>query len=107
MISRIPSRTHSQPDPDPARKDPLKQVAKDLQGVFLFQLLQEMRASVPETSLTAEGEDVFQQMMDQELADRLSDSLENTGLVRSIHRQLARKAGLNFSPESPTLDLKP
>ena len=79
----------------PVRPDTRAQVRKlsqQLEAVFINQLFQAMRASVPQDKVlgNAPGQEVFTSLMDQRLADQAAEKLQR-GLGESLYRQLARR----------------
>jgi flagellar protein FlgJ len=79
--------------PQPAASDRarLRQASHDLEGVFLNQLFQAMRATVPHEGIVAQsgGEDLFDSMLDQRLSE-LSAARSTRGLGEALYRQLSR-----------------
>jgi len=71
------------------RNSNLREVAKQLEGVFLQQLFQAMRAAAPEgTTATARtSNDFFGSMMDEHLANAATSQLSNS-LGEALYRQL-------------------
>ena len=67
----------------------LKKVAQQLEGVFVQELFKAMRETVPRDGLTdgGAGEEMFQGMMDQHVADQLPAKWEH-GLGEAVYRQL-------------------
>lgn len=73
----------------PGRDVGLREVAKQLEGMFLKQLFQAMRESAPEgsTATARTSNDFFGGMMDEHLAEAASSNLSNS-LGEAIYRQL-------------------
>jgi len=69
----------------------LRQLAHQLEGVFLNQLMQAMRASVPHDGLLgdAPGEQMFTQLMDERISAQAADRMER-GLGEALYRQLVK-----------------
>ena len=69
----------------------LRKLAKDLESVFLNQLFQAMRASVPDSGLieSSSGQDMFTAMMDEHLAREAAYRLDSK-LSEALYRQLSR-----------------
>lgn len=68
----------------------LKGVANNIEAVFLKQLISEMRKGVKKVSLgQSYGGDMFQDMMDQQLADSASKS-GNFGIGKIIYQQFSK-----------------
>jgi Rod binding domain-containing protein len=75
---------------DPHTK--LRHVAQQLEGVFVAQLFQAMRASVPDGGLTGQepGGDVFRSMMDDQLANLAAERFQR-GIGDALYRQLSTR----------------
>ncbi len=67
----------------------LRQAAHQLEGVFLAQLFQAMRATVPGDD-AGSGEQMFQGMLDDTFASKAADRLHR-GLGEALYRQLSRR----------------
>ena len=67
----------------------LRKAAKDLEGVFVSELLKAMRETVPKDGLTngGMGEDIFTSMLDQHLAPQVGNGWEG-GVGEALYRQL-------------------
>lgn len=76
------------PDPMTAERAKLRQAAHQLEGVFLAQLFQAMRATVPADG-AGQAEQQFQAMLDDTLAGQATLRTER-GLGEALYRQLAR-----------------
>ena len=79
----------------PAKRETREQVRKlshELEAVFVNQLFQAMRASVPQDPVmgNAPGAEMFTSLMDQQLASQTAERLHR-GLGESLYRQLARR----------------
>ena len=70
----------------------LRRLADQLQAVFLNQLFQAMRASVPETEGlgTDPGRQLFTQLLDERMADEASPRMHH-GVSEALYRQLAAR----------------
>lgn len=80
--------------PGHSRADPrarLREASATLEGVFLQQLFQAMRATIPEGSNTtrSEGEKMFTGMLDEQLS-QLTAARSTRGIGEAIYRQLSR-----------------
>ncbi|HVP15600.1 MAG TPA: rod-binding protein [Terriglobales bacterium] len=84
----------SGPGSAPPRDDAgqLRRMAHELEGVFLNQLFQAMRASVPQGGLVEEGagEEMFRSLLDEQVA-REAAARDERGLGEALFRQLARR----------------
>lgn len=78
------------PSPDPRAQ--LLQMSKQLQAVFINQLFQAMRESVPDESPAGEssGREMFTSMLDEKLADAASQRMDH-GISEALYRQLSRR----------------
>ena len=78
----------------------LRRLAHELEGVFMTQLFQAMRASVPESGLveSAPGREMFTSLMDEKLAGEAAQRMRN-GLGDALYRQLCR--GLPPTEDAP------
>lgn len=80
----------------------LRELANELEGVFLNQLFQAMRQSVPDGGLggTSPGEEMFTAMLDEQLAKEAAVKWEG-GIGEALFQQLSRRltAPTNFEPE--------
>lgn len=81
-----------------ARAD-LRRLADQLQAVFMNQLFQAMRATVPESEGlgTDPGRQVFQQLFDERVAEEASARMHR-GISEALYRQLAAR----LDPAEPT-----
>ena len=81
-------------DAAPPRDDvaQLRKVATQLEGVFMAQLFQAMRDSVPDSGLTesGSGEKMFTSMLDDQLAQVSAEKMQR-GLADVLFRQLSRQ----------------
>lgn len=84
------------------KNDRLWQAAHDLEGVFLTQLFQAMRSTVPQDEgflASSSSEDMFSAMLDEMLGKMAAERLEG-GMGDALYRQLSRRIG---APEPPTV----
>lgn len=91
-VSNIPSSTTS---PIEGSKDEqLRKAARDLEGVFVAELLKAMRETVPQDGLTngGMGEEIFTGMLDQHLAPQMGDGWTG-GIGDALYRQLRGALG--------------
>lgn len=74
---------------DPEYQAKLKDACKGFESMFIQLMWKEMRKTVPENSLFGEsqGEKIFRDMLDTEMADRMSDS-GGLGLADVMYQQL-------------------
>lgn len=76
--------------PIPDQKDEqLRKAARDLEGVFVMELLKAMRETVPQDGLTSGGmgEEMFTGMLDEHLAPQMGDGWSG-GIGEALYRQL-------------------
>jgi Rod binding domain-containing protein len=78
------------PPADPRAE--LRRLSNQLQGVFIAQLFQAMRQSVPEDGLlaTAPGGDLFNTLLDDRLATQTAERLRR-GIGEALYRELVQK----------------
>jgi Rod binding domain-containing protein len=69
-----------------------RKVARDLQAVFMNEMLKVMRETVPEGMGDGFAGETFTSMLDMEIANRMSEKLDSP-LLRAIERQVNREAG--------------
>lgn len=76
----------------------IRQAAKQVESLFLEQLMKSMRAALPQTDpLDGPGQAQMQSMLDGKLAGKLSE--RGIGLSDAIARQLERASGLSHQNE--------
>ncbi|PIR00164.1 MAG: hypothetical protein COV66_08715 [Nitrospinae bacterium CG11_big_fil_rev_8_21_14_0_20_45_15] len=76
-------------------KEKLKKLAADFESVFAQQLLKVMRDTVPKSKFfDSHAMDMFNEMMDEEMAKEISTSKGGIGLADSIFRELSHKDDL-------------
>jgi Rod binding domain-containing protein len=69
----------------------LRKASHQLEGIFLGQLFQAMRQTVPQADgETSEAQQMFTSMLDDQLAAKAADQLQR-GLGEAIYRQLSRQ----------------
>ena len=80
-------------DANPANSEAIRHVARELEGLFLREVLRVMRETVPEGALMQGGlaGDIYSGMLDQELAARAGDT-GGLGLADLIAQQLGAQA---------------
>ena len=78
------------PKPDP--REQVRKLAHQLEGVFLNQLFQAMRESVPQDGAVdaAPGQQMFTQMFDERVAAEAANHMSR-GLGDALYRQLAAR----------------
>jgi Rod binding domain-containing protein len=98
-------RPAAAPGPDDPRAK-LMHLARELEGVFLNQLLQVMRESVPRDDAASadSGEQLFTSLFDQSVAS-LAASRMRHGIGEALYRQLERR--LTPEPAATGADTEP
>ncbi len=87
------------PRPTP-KSDPLWQAAHDLEGVFMAQLFQAMRSTVPQGEgflESSNSEDIFSAMLDEVLGKVAAERLKG-GMGDALYRQLSRRISASEQP---------
>ena len=92
--------TPSAPPPGNERAR-VRALAHQLEGVFLNQLFQAMRASVPQDGVldAAPGQEMFTQLFDERIADEAARRMPR-GIGEALYRQLAAKLPPEGTPEA-------
>lgn len=69
----------------------LQDAAEQFEAIFLYQLMEQMRRTVPESDLfgNRRAENIFQSMLDQEIASNISQG-QSVGLAKMIYEQMSR-----------------
>ncbi|NLL49053.1 MAG: hypothetical protein GX249_10760 [Firmicutes bacterium] len=69
----------------------LQDAAEQFEAIFLYQLLEQMRRTVPENDLLGDrrAEKIFQSMLDQEMASTYAQT-QSVGLAKMIYEQMSR-----------------
>ena len=90
-------------DPRPARADQLQKTAKQLEGVFVLQMLKAMRATVPKGGISDanSGEETFTSMLDEKIADRIPAQWKH-GLTDALMKQLVGRDSTSHASNTPT-----
>jgi len=78
-----------------ARRESLERAAQDFEAIFIRQLLDVMRRSVPEgdPSLNTPGSKLYESMMDDAMATQMARSGRGLGLADMLMAQLAGEEG--------------
>jgi len=65
--------------------------ARQLASLFVYQLLREMRRTIPKSALFDGGraQEIYEQMIDERLADHIAAS-DRFGLAEMIHKELMK-----------------
>ncbi len=86
------------------KEEELRRAARDLEGVFVMELLKAMRETVPQDGLTSGGmgEEMFTGMLDQHLAPQMGDGWSG-GIGEALYRQLRGALGSeSFEGDGPS-----
>jgi peptidoglycan hydrolase FlgJ len=88
--------------PRPDERAQLRRMAHELEGVFLNQLFQAMRASVPQDGLieAAPGQELFTSLLDEHLAGQAAERMKG-GIGEALYRQMARRLPPEETPRTP------
>ncbi|MFZ3045096.1 MAG: rod-binding protein, partial [Desulfatirhabdiaceae bacterium] len=78
----------------------IKTVCKEMESLFVQQLLKEMRSTVQKSGLCGGGkaEEMFTSLMDSELARELSEKGGGIGLASMLETQLIRQSRKAYTP---------
>lgn len=77
----------------------MKSASKAFAGMFLGQMMKMMRSTIQKAELGhgGPGEEIFQEMMDQEMADEIAWG-DSYGLSELIYESMSRKASMRMAP---------
>jgi Rod binding domain-containing protein len=100
-LGGIPAASGSPSASPPDSRAKVRQLAHALEGVFLNQLFQAMRKSVPQDSLLepAPGQEMFTQLFDERIANEASRHTTR-GLGEALYRQLAARLPADGTTEA-------
>jgi flagellar protein FlgJ len=90
------------------RGEQLQKTAKQLEGVFVLQMLKAMRATVPKGGIAdaSNGEETFTSMLDQKIADKIPAQWKH-GITEALVRQLEGRDNASRAPgPSPDSTIK-
>ncbi len=70
----------------------LKKACADFESIFTYQLLKNMRKTIPETKsgLNNYGKETYTMMMDQKLAESISSHADGLGLQKVLFEQFTK-----------------
>lgn len=105
---KIQPLAFASPSPEPKRDPGLWKVAVDLQANFINELMKVSQATVNggEDSDGGVGEDTFRPMLNEEIAQSMSERMTGRGLARDIYDQLHRSQSRSSLPApTPTLQI--
>lgn len=82
----VAAQQQTSPDRDPEK---LKEACSELESLFIYYLLREMRASVPKSGLMGDGktEETYTSMMDLELSREIAQT-KGIGIASAIYEKL-------------------
>ena len=91
-IQSMPWQPSREPEKVAENNQRLKQACCELESLFIYQLLKEMRATIPDSGLTNSGmaKEIYTSMMDSQLAKEIS-SERGMGLSKVIYDQLIER----------------
>ena len=78
----------------------LRKVAEDFEAVFIAQMMKQMRSTIHKEEMMhgGAGEDVFTEMMDQEMAQKMAKR-GSAGIADMLYKQLSRQYGIGESDQ--------
>lgn len=94
------------PEPSDAssvRSGKLEKTAKQLEGVFVLQMLKAMRATVPKGGIVdaSDAEQTFTSMLDQKIAEKIPAQWKH-GLTDALTKQLMARDAMSHAPSTQT-----
>jgi len=88
----------SNSEPGDTRREEIISVARKFEALMLHTMLKSMRATIAEDELTGnDGQDLYRDMMDQEIAKNISES-GGFGLQTMLARQLGANMNVAMEP---------
>ena len=88
----------SNSEPGDTRREEIVSVARKFEALMLHTMLKSMRATIAEDELTGnDGQDLYRDMMDQEIAKNISES-GGFGLQTMLARQLGANMNVAMEP---------
>jgi len=98
-VKALPGSTAARMAPKSA--DKLEQACKDFESLFINQMMQQMRKTVPQDGLFNGGraEKIYTEMLDSEMAKSIANQ-RGMGLASILYRQLSTLAA-DEKPEDP------
>jgi len=82
----------------------LKKASEEFEAIFAYQMVAAMRTTVSDGGMVekSNGEKIFESMLDEEWAKKLTSQTGSQGLAKTIYQQLGRQLGV----ETETLPAK-
>jgi len=73
-------------------QEKLRKACQEFEAIFLYQLMQGMRRTIPQSGLTGKGmgREIFESLFDQEVTKQMAASNNNTGLAGLLYEQLSK-----------------
>jgi peptidoglycan hydrolase FlgJ len=86
-----------------SRSAQLQKTARQLEGVFVLQMLKAMRATIPKGGIAdaSSGEETFTSMLDEKIADRIPAQWKH-GLTDALMKQLVGRDAASHPAATPT-----
>lgn len=84
----------------------LKKACADFEAIFVYQLLQSMRKTVPKGGLLplSAGRSTWEMLIDQHIAEAVSQKNDGLGLQKMLYNDLKKK--LKYSGTPPIIKVK-
>ncbi len=96
----IAERTETPGSRGPGGKDPLKQVAQQVEGMFVQMMLKSMRETLPKDGMfSSDSTRLYTSMYDQQIAQQMSQ--KGLGLADMMVKQIAADAGQAVTRQQP------
>lgn len=79
----------------------IKKACRDFESIFTYYLMKTMRQTVPKSSLLGNfaGKDTYYMMMDQKVAEEMSNKGNGLGLQKVLFEQLTKNYPKEVSPK--------
>jgi len=90
IVSRAEKRAKNA---DEKELDRLEAVCRDLESLFIYMLMKEMRKTVPETKFIhgGRGEEIFRDFLDEEMSKKMAAAGgQGIGIAKMLYEQLSR-----------------
>lgn len=71
----------------------LKEACQDIEAIFIYKMLQQMRATIPEGGFLSESSAtrIYRDMLDEAYSREMARSRDNLGLGEMLYRQLKQQ----------------
>ncbi|MBF0102130.1 MAG: rod-binding protein [Desulfobacterales bacterium] len=92
-IDSLPSRAIPSTNQASKNDKKLRQACEDYEAIFLQELFKSMRNTVPTDGIFGKSlqKDIFESMLDQEIANSIAKSPQSVGLKDIIYNQLKKR----------------